>query len=61
MATLPSSDLKIDSQLLSCIPVLAGQSNYTIWLMKIRNTLSAYGVWEITDGTLTYVMVPAGD
>ena len=24
------------------------------WQVKIRNTLSAYGVWEIIDGTLTY-------
>ena len=30
-------------------------------MKKIRNTLSAYGVWEIVDGTLTYVSVPAGD
>ena len=59
MATLPSSDLKVDGQLLSHIPVLVRQSNFAIWLMKIRNTLSAYGVWEIADGTLTYVSVPA--
>ena len=44
MATLPSLDLKVDSQLLSHIPVLIRQSNYAIWLMKIRNTLSTYGV-----------------
>ena len=61
MATLPSSDLKVNGQLLSHIPVLVGQSNYAIWLMKIRNTLSAYGIWKITDGTLTYVSVPAAD
>ena len=59
MATLPSSDLNVDGQLLSRIPVLVGQSNYAIWLMKIRNTLSTYGVWEIADGMLTYVSVPA--
>ena len=43
MAALPSSDLKMNGQLLSCIPVLVKQSNYPIWLMKIRNTLFAYG------------------
>ena len=59
MATLPSSDLKIDGQLLSCIPILVGQSNYAIWQVKIHNTLSAYGVWEIVDGMLTYTSVGA--
>ena len=53
--------LKVDGQLLFHIPILVEQSNYAIWLMKIRNTLSTYGVWEIADGMLTYVSVPAAD
>ena len=53
MATLPSLDLKINGQRLSHIPILVGQSNYAIWQVKIHNTFSAYGVWEIIEGTLT--------
>ena len=54
MAALTTSEIKIDGQILSRIPVLVGQSNYSIWHVKIRNTLSAYGVWEIVEGTNTY-------
>ena len=54
MAALTTSEIKVDGQILSCIPVLVGQSNYSIWHVKIRNTLSAYGVWEIIEGTNTY-------
>ena len=54
MAALTTSEIKIDSQILSHIPILVGQSNYSIWHVKIRNTLSAYGVWEIVEGTNTY-------
>ena len=55
---LPS---KIDGQILSRIPVLVGQSNYSIWHVKIRNTLSAYRVWEIVEGTNTYATTIAAD
>ena len=59
MAALSTSEIKIDGQILSRIPVLVGQSNYSIWHVKIRNTLSAYGVWEIVEGTkLTLMLAP---
>ena len=61
MAALTTSEIKIDGQILSCIPILVGQSNYSIWLVKIRNTLSAYGVWEIIEGTNTYASTIAAD
>ena len=61
MAALTTSEIKIDSQILSCIPILIGQSNYSIWHVKIRNTLSAYGVWEIVEGTNTYATTIAAD
>ena len=54
MAALTTSEIKINGQILSRIPVLVGQSNYSIWHVKIQNTLSAYGVWEIVEGTNTY-------
>ena len=54
MAALTTSEIKIDGQILSHIPVLVGQSNYSIWHVKICNTLSAYRVWEIVEGTNTY-------
>ena len=54
MAALSTSEIKVDGQILSRIPVLVRQSNYSIWHVKIRNTLSAYGVWEIVEGTNTY-------
>ena len=61
MAALTTSEIKIDGQILSRIPILIGQSNYSIWLVKIRNTLSAYGVWEIIEGTNTYASTIAAD
>ena len=61
MATLTTSEIKVDGQILSRIPVLIGQSNYSIWHVKIRNTLSAYGVWEIVEGTNTYATTIAAD
>ena len=61
MAALTTSEIKINGQILSRIPVLVGQSNYSIWHMKIRNTLSAYGVWEIVEGTNTYATTIAAD
>ena len=61
MAALTTSEIKIDSQILSHIPVLVGQSNYSIWHVKIRNTLSAYRVWEIIEGTLIYASTIVAD
>ena len=61
MAALTISEIKINSQILSRIPVLVGQSNYSIWHVKIRNTLSTYGVWEIVEGTNTYATTIAAD
>ena len=61
MAALTTSEIKIDGQILSCIPILVGQSNYSIWHIKIRNTLSTYGVWEIVEGTNTYASTIAAD
>jgi hypothetical protein len=53
--TLTTSDVKINSSLLSCIPQLLKQKNYPIWAARLRNTLSAYGLWQFVDGSLTYV------
>ena len=61
MAALTTSEIKINGQILSRIPVLVGQSNYSIWHVKIRNTLSAYGVWEIVEGTNTYASTIVAD
>ena len=61
MAALTTSEIKIDGQILSCIPVLIGQSNYSIWHVKIRNTLSAYRVWKIVKGTNTYTTTTVAD
>ena len=61
MAALSTSEIKIDGQILSRIPVLVRQSNYSIWHVKIRNTLSAYGVWEIVKGTNTYATTIVAD
>ena len=61
MAALTTSEIKIDSRVLSLIPVLVGQSNYSIWHVKIRNTLSTYGIWEIIKGTNTYARTIAAD
>ena len=61
MAALTTSEIKINSQILSRIPILVEQSNYFIWHVKIRNTLSTYGVWEIIEGTNTYASTMAAD
>ena len=34
MAALTTSEIKVDGQILSRIPVLVGQSNYSIWHVK---------------------------
>ena len=61
MAALTTSEIKVNGQILSRIPVLVGQSNYSIWHVKIRNTLSAYRVWKIIEGTNTYATTIAAD
>ena len=61
MAALTTSEIKINGQILSCIPVLVRQSNYSIWHVKIRNTLSTYGVWEIVKGMNTYATTIVAD
>ena len=55
MATLPTStELKINSTTMQCIPVLKGQSNYSIWKTCVQSTLQAYSVFEFVDGSLLY-------
>ena len=55
MATLPTStELKIDSTIMQHIPVLKGQSNYSIWKTCVQSTLQAYLVFEFVDGSLLY-------
>ena len=55
MATLPTStELKIDSIIMQRIPVLKGQSNYSIWKTWVQSALQAYSVFEFVDGTLLY-------
>jgi len=51
---LPTSKIKFDTNLISCIPILTGQDNYDMWWLRIQTTLSAYSVWEFVDSTLTY-------
>jgi len=55
---LPTSEVKFDTNLIGCIPILTGQDNYDIWWLWIITTLSAYSVWEFVDGTLTYAAQP---
>ena len=55
MATLPiSTELKIDSTIMQRIPVLKGQSNYSIWKTWVQSALQAYSVFEFINGTLLY-------
>ena len=55
MATLPTStELKINSTTMQCIPVLKGQSNYSIWKTHVQFTLQAYSVFEVIDSSLLY-------
>ena len=63
MATLPTpTELKIDSTIMQCIPVLKGQSNYSIWKTRVQSTLQAYLVFEFVDGSLLYTaMTGAAD
>ena len=63
MATLPTStELKIDSTIMQCIPVLKGQSNYSIWKTCVQSVLQAYSVFEFVDGSLLYTtMTSAAD
>jgi hypothetical protein len=52
--TLTTSEVKIDSSLLSPIPQLLKQKNYPTWATCLCNTLSAYGLWQFVDGSFTY-------
>ena len=63
MATLPTStELKIDSTIMQRIPVLKGQSNYSIWKTRVQSALQVYSVFEFIDRTLLYTaMVGATD
>ena len=54
MALPTSTELKIDSTTMSCIPELVGQSNYLIWSTRVRSVLQAYSMFEFIDGTLTH-------
>ena len=36
------------------IPVLKGQSNYTIWKTHVQSALQAYSVFKFVDGSLLY-------
>jgi len=51
---LSISEVKFDTNLISCIPILTGQDNYNIQRLQIQTTLSVYSMWEFVDGTLTY-------
>ena len=63
MATLPTSTkLKIDSTIMQHIPVLKGQSNYSIWKTHVESMLQAYSVFGLVDGRLLYTaMTGAAD
>ena len=63
MATLPTpTELKIDSTIMQCIPVLKRQSNYSIWKTCVQSVLQAYLVFEFIDGSLLYTaMTSAAD
>ena len=55
MATLPTStELKIDSTIMQCIPVLKEQSNYSIWNTHVQSALQANLVFEFIDSSLLY-------
>ena len=55
MDTLPTStELKINSTIMQCIPVLKGQSNYFIWKTYVQSTLQAYSVFEFINSSLLY-------
>ena len=57
---LPTTEIKFNNTFIGCIPVLLGLKNYDVWSKRIISTLSAYSVWEFTDRTLTYAVLPAG-
>ena len=55
MATLSTStELKINSIIMQCIPVLKKQSSYSIWKTHVQFTLQAYSVFEVIDSSLLY-------
>ena len=49
-----STKLKIDSTIMQHIPVLKGQSNYSIWKTYVQFALQAYSIFEFIDGSLLY-------
>ena len=51
--SLPN-ELKFDTTILNRIPILVGQSNFSIWAKKIQSTLMTYSVWEIIDGSICW-------
>ena len=51
--SLPT-ELKFDTTVLNRIPILVGQSNFSIWAKKIQSTLMTYSVWEIIDGSIRW-------
>ena len=62
MATLPTStELKIDSTIMQCIPVLKEQSNYSIWKTHVQSTLQAYLIFEFVDCSLLYTAMTGVD
>ena len=63
MATLfTSTELKIDSTIMQHIPVLKGQSNYSIWKTHVESALQAYSIFELIDGSLLHTaMTSAAD
>ena len=55
MATLPTSTkLKINSTIMQCIPVIKGQSNYSIWKTHVQSVLQAYSIFQFGDSSLLY-------
>ena len=45
-------ELKFDTTILTRIPPLNGQSNFSIWSKKVQSTLMTYSVWEIVNGSI---------
>jgi len=55
-AQLPiSSELKFESSIISCIPILMETKNYPQWSIRVTSILQTYSVMGIVDGTVTYI------
>ena len=48
------TELKFDTTILNRIPLLEGQSNFSIWLKKVQSTLMTYSVWKMVDGSIRW-------